>query len=1252
VVQTVFNPNDAFWGGAIDGSWNTVDGSNASNWLNGPAGTDTLQKPSATTNVYLSATSAGNLTTTLGEDFAINSLNFTGTGTAATGVVTISGNTLTLNATSANGNVAGTGLTVASGSGAHTLASNVALGADQTWGNFSSNSLTVSGAISGAHTLALSGDFTFTGTAANTGSGTTTLTTGTLQLGKTAGVNALGGDLVVGVGGTAQWLQNNQVGDSAHLTVSGGGTVALGGFSETVGLVSLTGGSITGTTGVLTGSAYAVESGTVSAILGGAGVALTKTTGGTVTLSGVNTYTGLTTISDGGLVIASSGSLASGNALSVGASGTADFANVGQTLGAVSNANTTADALHFNAITGTVTLASLSGAGSTRFDSNANVTGGIAEGMVTVAGLLTANISGGTVSTATLSAGSIAGGTTTVSGVATVGTLTSGTVNLNGSTSAITTLNGGTVNLGASTTLSVSSGTSAGVTTGSGGQLVKAGAGALTLTGVNTYSGTTTVTGGTLTLNASGGAALANTSAVVIGTGGTVALGAANQITSSANLTLNGGTLALHGFNQSLGSLDLDAASTLDLSGSADLVFADSSAQNWNSALLSIRNFSTTANSLRFGTTSGGLDTLQLGLIRFVEFGNSVALIDADGFLAPLSVNYSNVGSTDIEIATPITGTTTVDQSGTGTTTLTASASTPNTSTGAATVSAGTLVIGTAAGGNWAGDVTVSGSGILKGRGDIGGAVIVNAGGTYSPGNSPAIQNVATLIVNSGGSVVIELDGATAGNGAGFHDQVVSAGAVNLTGGTLTGATIFAGFTGYVPALGAGHTIITGSSITGTFGDHTFATADNAAGLSFMPVYNATALTLFTVPRNYATALANLTANQTQVGNALESLRPDFVEQRGTPGATDVLFNRLVRLDAAGLLAAYNDLNPEKFSALSATSFQSASVMNGTLQQRSAELRRNGPAAVSLNGVARSAPVDDYAIETVIEDGVHYQIAKAKPRKRIGYFASASGAFTDVEAASERNGYSARAGAASCGFDYALSDHHSVGLVVGQYYSDAAFAGDSGSAQTSTQRVGLFYDYHRDGFYINTSVSVGVSAYETQRKLGFLEETARGETDGLSVGGQVALGYDFKIGNYIMGPKASVSYDHARINGFAETGSAAGLSVGAQQADSVVTNLGVHISRPFTWKRIGWIPEASFGVSRQHYNANSIDARFGAGGAGFTVKPQAVGSEFVNPGVSLTAILTKGWSVRLSYDGIINNETADHRFNLNVGKEF
>jgi fibronectin-binding autotransporter adhesin len=89
-----------------------------------------------------------------------------------------------------------------------------------------------------------------------------------------------------------------------------GGILALGTNSDTVGAVTLTSGSITGSTGVLTGSSYDVQSGVVSAILGGAGVALTKSTSGTVTLTGNNTYTGNTAINQGRLAV--NGSLSTG----------------------------------------------------------------------------------------------------------------------------------------------------------------------------------------------------------------------------------------------------------------------------------------------------------------------------------------------------------------------------------------------------------------------------------------------------------------------------------------------------------------------------------------------------------------------------------------------------------------------------------------------------------------------------------------------------------------------------------------------------------------------------------------------------------------------------------------------------------------------------------------------------------------------------------------------------------------------------
>jgi autotransporter-associated beta strand protein len=1157
-VQTVLNASNAYWSGAVDSSWSTLTGGNATNWVNAPTGgTDPHQIPGADTNVYLTADSAIHFApTTLDGDFTINSLNFTGTGTSATSAVTIasgaSAHTLTLQATSVHGNVAGSGLTVESGAGAHTIAANVALGADQTWGNFSANTLTVSGVISGVHALTLNGDFTFAGSAANTHSGLTTLAAGTFRLNKTPGFNALGGDLDVD-GGTVQWLASHQLSNTSVLEIDGG-TVNLGAFDETVGTVNFLFGTISGTSGVLSATTFDVQSGTIAAILGGSG-SLNKTTTGTGIINTASTFTGGTTVSAGTLELGVVNALAATGAVNV-AGGVLDVANHNQAVGALTLTN--------GAITGTT-------------------------------GVLTA------------------------------------------------------------TAFDLQSGTVSAILGGSGSTLSKTTAGTVTLTGVNTYTGVITVSAGTLTLNAAGGAA-AHTSAVAIATGGTLALGAANQINQTANLSLNGGTLDLNGFNQTLGTLALTANSTIDLSGSASLAFADSSALDWSTFTLSFVNFSATTNSLRFGTTAGGLTATQLSLIRFSDFGNIAGEIDANGFLAPISGNYLNAAGTDIVISAPVTGTTTVTQSGTASTTLTAPASTPNTSTGLASVTDGVLVIGTAAGGNWAGNVTVSGTGTLKGRGDIAGLVTVNSGGNYSPGNSPAIQHVGALTVNTGGLVTIELDGATAGNGAGFHDQIISAGAVNLgngitPAGTLSAATIFAGSSSYVPALGTSHTVITGSAVTGTFADYDFAAGNNAAGVTWMPEYTATAVKLFVVPQNYAT-LAGLTPNQTQIGAALQSLRPTQIDHRASLTDAGTLFNGLMRQDAGRLGSAYTELSPEKFTALSAASFQSASFFNSSLQQRSAELRRQGPASVSLNGVATPAPADEFTMETVIEDGVRYQIAKAKPRRPWGYFAGASGALADIETGSDRLGYQAKTGSAYCGLDYALNANHTLGLVISQAFAEAEFAGDGGSVQTNTQRFGVFHDFHQGGFYLNSAASVGYSNYDTQRKVGFLGQTAQGETRGLSYGGQFSTGYDFKVGPYVFGPTAALAYDHAQIDAFAETGSAADLNVGRQQADSLTSHLGVHVSRPFVWRRVGWIPDLSLGVTRQHFNPNAISARFAAGGSAFRVQPQVGGGEFVTPGASLTALLGNGWSVRVGYDAILNQDSSEHRVNLSVNAGF
>ena len=84
-----------------------------------------------------------------------------------------------------------------------------------------------------------------------------------------------------------------------------GGTLDLGGVTQSIGnasnLMIFAGGTVQN--GTLSKSLlyYTGQSGTVSAVLGGLLAGLTKTTTGTLTLSGVNTYRGMTIIEAGTL---------------------------------------------------------------------------------------------------------------------------------------------------------------------------------------------------------------------------------------------------------------------------------------------------------------------------------------------------------------------------------------------------------------------------------------------------------------------------------------------------------------------------------------------------------------------------------------------------------------------------------------------------------------------------------------------------------------------------------------------------------------------------------------------------------------------------------------------------------------------------------------------------------------------------------------------------------------------------------------
>jgi fibronectin-binding autotransporter adhesin len=410
-----------------------------------------------------------------------------------------------------------------------------------------------SGTIGGSATLTAATYGLESGTVTgNLGAGTLTKSTaGTVALNGTAGattVNISAGTLTLG--------NANRLANTAAVTLTGGGTLDIGGFSDTVGAVTLTSGSITGSGGVLTGSSYAVADGSISAILGGTGIALTKTTGGTVTLSGANTYSGTTTVSAGTLSI--TGSINSSATIAV---------NGG--LLSTSGVDKLADAAAVTVGGGTLTL------GGDDTVTSLTLTSGTIGGSAT----LTANtygLQGGFVN-GNLGAGVLTkstGGSVTLNGTAaaatvniTGGTLTLGSAERLADTAAVT-VNGGALAIGAfneavgsvqlttgsitGTTGVLTSGATYDMRSGSvsailGGSvgLTKTTVGTVTLTNANTYTGTTTVSGGTLGL--SGAGRLSDSSSLVVN-GGTFDIGSVSDTVAgvqltSGSITGSGGTL-------------------------------------------------------------------------------------------------------------------------------------------------------------------------------------------------------------------------------------------------------------------------------------------------------------------------------------------------------------------------------------------------------------------------------------------------------------------------------------------------------------------------------------------------------------------------------------------------------------------------------------------------------------------------------------------------------------------------------------
>ncbi|EAU4633123.1 autotransporter outer membrane beta-barrel domain-containing protein [Salmonella enterica subsp. enterica serovar Worthington] len=589
-------------------------------------------------------------------------------------------------------------------------------------------------AISGSGQVVKSGDETLTLSGANSYTGGTTISGGTLVA---SNVEALGtGDITdnatleLNAGGDFA----NNIGGTGSVVKSGDKTLTLSGSNTYTGGTTISGGTLVASNVEALGSGDVTDNATLELStggdfannIGGTG-SVVKSGDKTLTLSGTNSYTGGTTISGGTLV-----------ANNVEALGTGDVTN-----NATLELNTGGD--FTNAISGSGQVVKSGDKTLTLSGANSYTGGTTISGGTLVANDVNALGTGDVTDNATLALNAVGDFNNAIGGSGKVEKSGDDTLTLSGSNTYTggTLINGGTLvasNVEALGTGDVTDDATLELNTGGdfdnaisgSGQVVKSGDETLTLSGSNTYTGGTLISSGTLVandVNALGTGDVTDNAVLELNTGGDFinSIGGTGRVEKSGDetLTLSGSNTYTGGTTINDGTL---VATSVDALGSGDVT---------DNATLELNTGGDFANNIG-GTGSvvkSGDKTLTLSGTNSYTGGTTIN----DGTLVATSVDALGSGDvTDnatLELNTSgtfdnvISGSGQVVKSGDDALTLSGA----NSYTGGTTISGGTLV---------ASNVEALGSGDI----DNYASLQLNASGQFVTANLTTHDNATTAI--------------------------------------------------------------------------------------------------------------------------------------------------------------------------------------------------------------------------------------------------------------------------------------------------------------------------------------------------------------------------------------------------------------------------------------------------------------------------------------------------------------------------
>jgi uncharacterized protein with beta-barrel porin domain len=538
--------------------------------------------------------------------------------------------------------------------------------------------------------------------------------------------------------------------------------------------------------------------------------------------------------------------------------------------------------------------------------------------------------------------------------------------------------------------------------------------------------------------------------------------------------------------------------------------------------------------------------------------------------------------------------------------------------------------------------IQVNPGGTFMGTGTLSAGFTNN--GLMKPGASPGTLNlIGSYTQGPTGNLEVEI--ASASN----YDKLNISGAPGTASLDGTVSPLLLG--SYIPKGNTAlHIITTTEGVTGTF--------SNDGPWQLTPTlflntrYKPSSVDLV-VLRDYTNPGLGLCPNQWQVGNMLNSV---------ATSATGDLNHVLNVIDflpnGPAVATAFNEISPEKYSALANLAFAGSVLQRRSLAQRITDLRfgtRELSTAGSFPGFfdGRYSRTDGLMMAYNIGSlaaSVAYPKNTASD-SRWGVYVDPDLVLGNQDSSAKETGYSFAIGGFTAGVDYRVADDFLVGLATGYNYTSANYKGSGGSVSANTWPLTAYAAYLPQDFYAYASLGYALNLFDVDRKIQFrgLSRTANSSPTGNQFNAYGEMGYDIKdfmVQPVVVTPAVSLSYASLSVDSFIESNAGAlNLKVNSQTADSLQTGLGAKVAVPFKTGSVKVVPQV-YGFYQHEFSNDSrgLDAHLTSASNSFSFQTNEPERNFAVLGANVTMFTRQNLSAYINYNAEVGRENSSTHY--------